>query len=420
MLERVSVFQTKQDFLNFFFICFFVSSYALLLEYQNYKKLTRFDSSIVQATVLSQYTKTKNQKTYQILKLRSKDGYTFYTSAKKSLQNLKEKTLTLEIFSSEKSFYEYLTSFYTYSHILQVHPTNSAKEKLNQHISSIHQDKNIASIYKALYCATPLEKELYPIFSTLGVSHLLAISGFHLGVLSAVLFFLLKFPYSFFHNKYFPYRSAHRDLFILVGTILLVYLLFLEAPPSLVRAFGMLVIGFFLYERGYKVVSMQTLTLTVIALLALFPRLLFSLGFWLSVSGVFYIFLFLLHFKDTKKLWQFFMLPLWLYLTMLPYSLAIFGSFGIYHPLSIVWTSLFSIFYPLSIFLHLTGFANLFDTLLEKLIILGGSKAFVPLSYSYLVFHIMLSLVSIYKKKALWLLLFCSSSVLIYAIYNVA
>ena len=279
--------------------------------------------------------------------------------------------------------------------------------------------KDIANIYQALYTATPLRKELQTTFSTLGVSHLLAISGFHLGVLSALLFFFLKPTYSFFQNRYFPYRNSKFDIFSIVVIILLSYLIFLDSPPSLLRAFGMLLVGFILYDRGIKIISMQTLFVTIIFLLCFFPKLFFALGFWLSVSVVFYIFLFLIHFKHLSKLWQFILVPFWVYLLMLPFSLVIFGNFSIYHPLSIIWTSLFTLFYPLSIFLHFIGFGNLLDTLLESLILLAKESKQIELSFMFLIIQISISLFSIFDKRFIYTLLTFSFGLFIYAIYHI-
>ncbi len=221
-------------------------------------------------------------------------------------------------------------------------------------------------------------------------------------------------------NRFFPYANANRDIFLLVGATLFIYVLFLDSPPSLIRAFGMLVIGFVLYDRGIKIVSMQTLFLTILLLLSLFPRLFFSLGFWLSSSGVFYIFLFLIYFKTLKKLWQFLLLPIWVYLLMLPFSLAIFENFSIYHPLSILWTSLFSIFYPLSIFLHIIGIGNLFDSVLLWLLELGKEGVLVSLNQYLFFFYILLSLGAVFSRFLMWLLLLMACSILIYAVYHVA
>ena len=160
MIERVSLFNTKREFFLFLSLCSFILFYSLLINYNEYKKLTRFDSQIVQATVLKQYTKTKNTKTFQVLKLKSDDGFTFYTSAKKSLEDINGKRLKLELWAGNISFYEYLTSFYAYSKIKYIYKTISNKQRLNSYIDSLHVDKDIANIYQALYTATPLHVEL--------------------------------------------------------------------------------------------------------------------------------------------------------------------------------------------------------------------------------------------------------------------
>lgn len=417
-LERVELFN-KKEFLSFLLLCLLILSYSLLINFQEYKNLTRFDSYILNATVLKQYIKTKNSKSYQVLKLKTDSAITFYTGAKESFEDVKGKELTLEVFAGKVSFYEYLTSFYSFTRVQNINETKTLKQELDSYIASQHKSENITNIYQALFSATPLNKDLQTTFSTLGVSHLLAISGFHLGVLSGLLFFLMKPLYNFFQNRYFPYRNSKSDIFFIIALSLLVYLNFLGSPPSLLRAFAMLIIGFVLYDRGIKIISMQTLLLTAILLLALFPKLLFSLGFWLSISGVFYIFLFMIHFKHLSKIWQFIIIPFWVYILMLPYSLVIFSNFSIYHPLSIIWTTLFTIFYPLSIFLHLIGLGNLFDGVLESFISLAQSQASVELDSKWLILHIILSLVSIYKKSLVWLLLAFSLSFFIYAIYHI-
>jgi len=420
MIEKVSLFNNKREFFHFLALCSFILFYSLVINYNEYKKLTHFDSQIIQATVLKQYTKTKNNKTFQVLKLKSDDGFSFYSSAKKSLENVKGKRVRLELWAGKISFYEYLSGFYVYSKIKYIYKNQTNKQKLNNYIDSAHIDKKVANIYQALYTASPLHIENQKSFSSLGVSHLLAISGFHLGVLSALLFFFLKPIYGFFQDKYFPYRNSKIDLFIIVIFILLTYLIFLDKPPSLLRSFVMLVVGFVLYDRGVKIISMQTLLVSVILLLSFFPKLIFSIGFFLSVSGVFYIFLFLNFFKHLSKFYQFILMPFWVYILMLVFSLVIFGDFSIYHPLSIIWTSLFSIFYPLSIALHIVGFGDIFDGVLINFISLGTNSLHIELSYKVLALHIGLSLLSLFYKKVIWLLLAFNLFIFIYAIYKVA
>ncbi|QOY53011.1 hypothetical protein [Candidatus Sulfurimonas baltica] len=111
-------------------------------------------------------------------------------------------------------------------------------------------------------------------------------------------------------------------------------------------------------------------------------------------------------------------MPFWVYILMLPFSLAIFGSFSIYHPLSILWTTLFTLFYPLSILLHFIGFGDLFDRVLESFTQLSDSATQISLSYYYLALQIILSFVAIYKKAGMWILLVMSFGVFVYAILS--
>ncbi len=425
MLERVSLFASHQERLIAFGLTFLLFLLSLSLEFAAYKRFTTFDSALVNAKVMLQYTKSKPTKkgkirTYQVLKLKSDSGLTFYTIASKNLHPIKGKRVEMEIWAGSISFYEYLRTFFAYGKILNIYEDDSLRERVAAKITSQHQDTNISSIYNALFLAKPLERDLQTHFSSLGVSHLIAISGFHLGVLSGVLFFLLRLPYKTLQERYFPFRSYKRDVFIIIAFILLSYMLFIGSPPSLIRAFGMLVVGFVLYDRGIEIISMQTLFVTLLLLLALFPTLIFSLGFWLSAFGVFYIFLFLIHFKDLSGVWQFFLLPIWVYLMMLPFSLAIFGNFSTLHPLSVLWTELFVLFYPLSLFLHLVGFGDLLDFALHFLLHLAPNASLTKLPMAFLILELLLSLIGVFKRSGVYALVLLCSGVFIYFIYDVA
>jgi len=419
MLQKVSLFQEKKDLFIAFFILAFISFYSLLMEYNNYINLTKFDSQIINATLLKQYSKTKvtkngKSKSYQVLKLKTSQGALFYTSSK-NLSLRVGAHLQLEVWAGKISFYEYMRSFYAFSKILREEKLIDLKQELNLSIQKQHLQNNIAAIYQALYTAKQLSKELQQKFSSLGISHLVAISGFHLGVLSALLFFLFKKPYQILQNRFFPYRSYKVDSFVLIIFLLFAYMLFLDTPASLLRAFSMLFIGFILYDRGIQLLSMQTLFITTLLLLALFPRLIFSLGFGLSIGGVFYILLFLIHFKHLSKLWQFFLLPVWVYLMMLPYSLIIFGNFSFYHPLSIVWSTLFTIFYPLSIFLHLINQGDFLDIVILKLTQMNNRSIVLDISTLYLLPTLILSFLGLFWRRFLFVLLLNSLVFLTYS-----
>lgn len=417
-MKKLELFHSKRGIFFFLLISGVILVYSMLIHYNNYKNLIRFDTFDTDAKVVLQYTKTKDSKTYQVLKLHTKEGLEFYTTKSKYYRDLEKKTISVRFRTNKITFYGYLTSFYAYTFIYQEKELNTLKDRVNNKIDSLHDSENIASIYKALYTAERLPNELQNTLSILGISHLLAISGFHLGVLSAVLFFLIRPIYKTFQKRYFPFSHANRDIFLIVASLLLLYMLFLGTPPSLLRAFGMLIVGFVLHDRGYKIISMQTLLATVVLLLCLFPKLFFALGFWLSVLGVFYIFLFLIYFKNKSKIWQFIVLPFWVYIMMVPIALYIFGNFNIYHPVSIVWTTIFTLFYPLSIVLHLIGFGDVFDSSLEMLLSLGDEGEIINIPSWIFYTHLAASFWSIYFKHILYALIIFTCIIFGYALFH--
>ena len=121
-----------------------------------------------------------------------------------------------------------------------------------------------------------------------------------------------------------------------------------------------------------------------------------------------------------RKTWQFFLLPIWIYILMLPYSLALFSNFSLYHPLSMIWTFLFTLFYPLSILFHLLGVGYWSDFALVWLIELDPHATTLNLNIWWLIFEVLLSLFAIYFRSFLYLLLLLSNSIFIYSVYYIS
>jgi competence protein ComEC len=425
VVQRVALIQDRYDVLKFVLLFILLLTISLSLEYYKYKKIILFDSYVTTVEVQKQYTKIKQKpngkiKEYQVLKLKSDEGFSFYTIASKKTPNYKTKELQVEFYTDKLTFLNYLKTFFALSVLTPSKSPPTLKTQLNQKLKKIHTDPDVAALYEALFLATPLPYGMQEQFSKLGIMHLLALSGFHLSVLFALLFFLLKKPYALLQQRYFPYRSQKRDLFFIIASLLLAYLLFVGSPPSLLRAYAMLLVAFFLYERGVVIFSMQTLLLSSLLLIALFPRLLFNTGFFLSISGVFYIFVFLQLFEQKTKLFKTLLLPFWIYFMMLPFSLVLFANFSLYHPLSIVLTALFSIFYPLTLLFHLLGFGVWSDTWLSLLIHFDTKASLVSVPQSLLYLHVIFSLFVLWRKNLLPLLLLWSLFFFVYAVYNVA
>jgi len=335
-----------------------------------------------------------------VLKLLTDQGATIYMSAQPYIKNLSGYRVKVWLKSDDISFKEYLKGFFAIAHIRSVEPKQILRYRVSQYLIDQHNSDSLGRVSAALITATPIDKQMREQLAALGISHLLAISGFHLGVLSVLIFFILRPIYTTVQNRYFPYRHGNRDLFIMVALILFAYLMFLGLVPSVLRAFVMMVVGFVLYDRGIKVLNFQTLTLAIMFIIALFPKLIFSIGLWLSVAGVFYIFLFLKLSEDRSKVFQFIALHIWVYILMVPYALYIFGIFSIYHPLSILYTMLFVLFYPLVLLLHLLGAGALVDIALKPLLTTPIESFSVELHYSVLAVLASLSLLAIRYKSA--------------------
>ena len=393
---------------------------SLSFEYYHFSKLTAFDDAVVEVSVLKHYEKVQGGERYEVLKLVTDDGAKFYMTSTAPLKVLAGYRAKVWLLTKYVSFFEYMKGFAVKGKVTSVSRVKSDAFRLGDILGEIHQDDEVSQLYGALFLALPLSNALQEQFSRLGVSHLLAISGFHLGVLTFVIIGLLYFPYTKLQMYYFPYRHRSRDLFIIAATILGIYLYFLGDVASLLRAYAMLLVGYLLHDRGLKVLSLQTLVLTVVLLLALMPRLLFSLGFWLSVSGVYAIFLYLHYYKTQSKYVSFILVPLWVYVVMTPVSLVVFGNYSLLHPLSTIWSILFTIFYPLALFIHLLGIGTLFDGFLMAFI--HYEMPIILLSWSpYWLFpYGFLALSAFYHRWIFWFFTVVAFGVSITAIYEVA
>ncbi|MCD8478667.1 MAG: ComEC/Rec2 family competence protein [Sulfurospirillum sp.] len=104
------------------------------------------------------------------------------------------------------SFYDYLKGFFAPSlalyEIYEDDPPWDVRP-LYQWVEDQHENEKMAEVYKALFFATPISKELRDEVQKWGISHLIAISGYNVGVISFLLFFFLKPLYRFFSKSLF-------------------------------------------------------------------------------------------------------------------------------------------------------------------------------------------------------------------------
>ncbi len=379
----------------------------MFVRYESYKEFSSKKFYHTGAIVLSHYQKQKpSGKIYHVLKLRSDDGAVFYTTNHEDIIDLSNRHISIGFITDKISFWDYLRVFFAPSYDIRIDEKSyDFKDRVSDLIASQHQNSITKELFLALFLATPISKELRADVSKLGISHLIAISGFHLGVLFALIYFIFSYPYSFFHSRYFPYRNKRFDLTMIILVFLFSYLYLLDFVPSLLRSFVMLFYGFFLFHRHFKILSFEVLFVTVLTILALFPSFVFSIGFWFSVSGVFYIYLFLHYFSNLPK-WQILiLLNIWVYILMTPIVHLFFDIFSFHQLYSPFLSIAFSVFYPFEIFLHLIGQGDFLD---DYILMLLDQK--VPIYHFktplwYFVLYILLSIAAVFEKRVLWLLL---------------
>jgi len=344
-------------------------------QYFKYKQFTS-KSQFIQAKIINQYKK----KNYWVLKIKNND-VTFYTTTKDDLKDILNQKIEVGVITKKISFWEYLTKFYAPTFNLGILETPKYKEFINKQ----HKDKKIANIFNALFFGDSLYYDTRQKLSTLGISHLFALSGLHLAIISGVLYLILSPIYNLFIP---PYRNRNVDLGIIILSILFLYLWFVDFPPSLVRSFIMEGLVFIFAYFLRDIFSFKLLFLAVIVSIVIFPSFVVSIGFFLSVMGVFLIFLFFKYFK-LNYINGLLILPIYLYISMLPISHYFFGNFNFYQLLSPFVSIIFSVFYPFEIFLHLIGSGGMLDEIIKSYLNLGNNfiTFYTPsfLFYGYLI-----------------------------------
>ena len=403
-MKSLPLFVTKREIFYTFLAIAVLFGISFFYEFYKYKKVTAYSLHTAIVKVVNQHEKkSKKGKTYTVLKLKSED-FTFHTTYWKPLEVERGDTLRVVFHTKQINFFNFLGGFYANTKSLHV-KSRAEKSFIVEFIENQHTSELSKELYKALFFAIPISKELRQSVTKWGLAHLVAISGFHLGILSAILFFLLRTPYTLLQDRWFPYRNRNADLALLVFIVLGSYTYLIDMTPSVVRAYTMSLVGFFLFSRNIKIISFGTLFFTIGIVLILFPHLIFSLAFWFSVSGVFYIFLFLYHFSHLSNTAIFILLNFWVYILMTPIIHLFFEVFSFEQLLSPLISMFFILFYPLSLALHVVGLGGVMDGLLTWFFSLHVEVYLIATPLWFFIVYLALSLIAIrFKLLAISLL----------------
>ena len=412
MLEKPKLFLTLKEFWLSMLVLLLLLLARLLFLYQEYSEFKAKPFFYTDVKVIQAYEKWTNERYFTILKVYSPVlDINFFSRTRLRVDDLSSH-LRLKLFPhKDMKFTDYLGTSFIFSKINDIKkPERTSKDSLLLAVEKQHESPIVSSFYKAIFLATPLDRELRIQVSSLGISHLIALSGFHLAILSGVLFFIIRLFYRPLQQKFFPYRFDVYDIGFMVLTILAWYVWYVESPPSLIRSYMMMLGGWLLLVLGMELLSFTFLATVVMLLLVIFPKLLLSLAFWFSVMGVFYIFLLLKYFSYLNKYFITLFISFGIFILMLP---IVHMLFPIVNPLQLgsPFLSLgFSFFYPMSMGLHFFGLGSMFDELLLKLFMLKAEEYNFILEPVYGILYMALTLLSIYSKYLFYLLFFIAFS----------
>lgn len=217
-----------------------------------------------------------------------------------------------------------------------------------------------------------LSSSITSTYQNIGISHLLAISGTQVTFLSGVLLTFLK-----------KIRIRETVRYVITVFILSFYLILIEAPPPVLRAYLFFVFSSINQIFYFHIKSLHLFYLVVGCSLLIDPYMIYDLGFQYSYVISFFLILFSPYLKEKGKIKQLFITSILSFVASLPISLSSVYQVNL---LSILY-NLFYIPYvsylvfPLSI---LTSFFPIFDRLYYFFILVMEQSAVFLSSFSFL------------------------------------
>jgi competence protein ComEC len=347
--------------------------YVDFLKFKSYTWAT-FRGEIINIIPLS----AKDGRSYRRVYIKNDDGITLAIAYFAKDEFKKNMRAGFRVKTEEVGFLSFLERRF-YAQGVLVWANEAKEDKLRDRIfhliASQHNENLTKELFGALFLALPISKELRDEVQILGSAHIIAISGFHLGIIFGFLYAVLGFFYRFFQNRYFPYRNARWDISLIIFAILGVYLWLIDMTPSFLRSYVMGAAAFLFLWRGINALNFDVLFLCAAFLISLFPHLAFNVGFILSCFGVFFIFVYVRHFADKFKVWQSaVIINFWLFFAMNPLVHYWFGTLSFAQFACIPLSLLFVVFYPVEVILHVIGQGAMLDSFIIKLLSLKSQS----------------------------------------------
>lgn len=161
------------------------------------------------------------------------------------------------------------------------------RQKLYDSLNTLTPTTNYSGILTALAIGerTGITPQQWQVFRATGTSHLVAISGLHIGLLAGFVFFLTRYLWPFFGSAALKLAAPRAAaLSALVAAAFYAVLSGFAIPSQ--RALIMLAVVMFSIFWRHKVQSSQVLSFALLIVLLFDPASVLSAGFWLSFMAV--------------------------------------------------------------------------------------------------------------------------------------
>ncbi len=191
-----------------------------------------------------------------------------------------------------------------------------------------------------------MTEQQWSILRRTGTSHLLAISGLHIGLVFWLVSIIMSLTWRVFPRMCLI-LPAQKAGWVAGLVLAAVYLLLAGMPLSGRRAWMMLAVTVVLLLANEKTNFIRCFSFALISILSIWPSSVLSVGFWFSFAAAGIILLQFIHsqidlackpafanFSKMKKLSKILLLQLVLSLVMLPLSLLFFGELSLLSPIA--------------------------------------------------------------------------------------
>ncbi|MEY8214845.1 MAG: DNA internalization-related competence protein ComEC/Rec2 [Colwellia sp.] len=191
---------------------------------------------------------------------------------------------------------------------------STIRKTLFEHYQSLTPNHKFTPILLALAFGerSSLNPDLWQVLQTTGTSHLIAISGLHVGLLAASTFFIVMLFFQYIPLRNPRWQQINTRYIAIAMSLLLATLYAYLAGFSLPTQRALVMLNLYWISRlvGIKLSAKRLMLVTIFILLIISPFSLLTASFWLSFYAVAIIFVSLWRFKSClykgAYLWRFF------------------------------------------------------------------------------------------------------------------